>query len=112
MDINQELMRIAKEITATTYYKHQAYDYLTKAGFRPSEMQIQPKDRQRVIDINKKAGGNLSKAFSLVNQMANSIKDAEKAYRRGLAVLEYAEIPANQKDRFASSFFEKAINLG
>jgi len=111
MDIKNSISRVAKDIQATMFYNHQAYDYLTKAGYH-SDLDVTDKDKKRIEDMNRKSMGNLSKYFSLVNQMASSIRDAQKAYRRGMAILKYSGLPKNEKDRFASVFFEKAISLG
>lgn len=111
MDIKDRISKVAKEIQATMFYDHQALDYLTKAGYR-SDLEVTYKDQTRILDMNKKANGNMGKYFSLVNQMAGSIRDPQKAYRRGMAILKYAEVPRDMKFRFASVFFEKAISLG
>jgi len=112
MKTASQLFKVAKDLQATMVYQHMAKDYLTKAGYT-SELAVQQKDIQRVKDMNTKSHGDEGKYFSLVNQMANSIKDAEKAYRRGVAILQYADLKSDaKKQQFASVFFEKAISLG
>lgn len=109
MDFNNTISRIAKDIQATMFNQQTAHDYLVKAGYADN-LQVEDKDRKRIEDMNVKANGDYDKYFSLVNQMAKSIRDPQKAYRRGTAMLKYSKSP--KKDQLASIFFEKAISLG
>ena len=70
-------------------------------------MVVTPKDEMRISDIIRKGGGSYStKARSLAQQMANSIKDQWKALRRARAAER-----ANW-DEMASIFYKKAMELG
>jgi len=111
MDIKNSISRMAKDIQATTVNQKQALDYLTKAGYT-SDLDVTYKDERRILDMNTKSRGNLEKYSSLVKQMAGSVRDPQKAYRRGSAILKYAVVPLGFKTQLASVFFEKAISLG
>lgn len=111
MDIKNSISRMAKDIQATMINQKQALDYLIKAGYA-SDLDVTYKDETRVLDMNTKARGNIEKYSNLVKQMAGSIRDPQKAYRRGMAILKYAEVPLGFKSKLASVFFEKAIALG
>lgn len=75
-----------------------------KGGLEPEQ-----KDNRRIDDIvMKKAGGdaNSPKALALAQQMANSIQDGEKAYRRGMAAKEMGY------NKIKNIFLKRAEELG
>lgn len=74
-----------------------------KGGTEPDN-----KDAERIDDLVKKGGGDADsdKSLALASQMAKSIKDGEKAYRRGAAAKEIGY------KKIANIFFDKAGELG
>lgn len=68
------------------------------------------KDHQRMKDIVTKGGGDHDKMMRLVNQMANSIKDADKARRRGDAA--YHNLPSEIAEEARNVFHQRARDLG
>jgi len=111
MSFSQELSRIARELVANIVTQEDARQYLIAMHRNQGQMALETKDRGRIRDMVTKAAGSFGKFSALATQMAKSITGPEKAYRRGIAVLNYSDWPQAQRQQAASIFFARAIEL-